>query len=265
MRQARAEAGEQHTGGGDADQRRQIDVAQAPLRQLRVVPTDRDERQSAGNGDRKAAGRGSRHRLLHRHAAPTEERHGQRTAADAEDRRGPADHRAGQGQAALAGHLAATLWLEIENHLQSDQDGEHPDYLLQQRPLDLRRGQRAEGTADEDAEGHPGEHRPAHRAAPMVFENGIDRSEDDGRQGGADRHLGQDVAAETVRGEAEDQRRDDDQAATDAEQSGQHAGTGAQHDIEEKLHARPRWKAGMVTELRAVRQASCLNGDGGCL
>ena len=50
-----------------------------------------------------------------------------------------------------------------------------------------RRGQAAQRRAEQDAEGHPEHHRPAHRTQAMVGEDRVDRRENDGRQRGSNR------------------------------------------------------------------------------
>ncbi|MNP47478.1 hypothetical protein D3C76_1415330 [compost metagenome] len=74
----------------------------------------------------------------------------------------------------------------------------------------------------------------------MVFADGIDRGEDNGRQRSTHRQVGQHRSVEALHGETQYQHRHDDDAAANAEQPGQHACAGAQQQIEHEFHCRPR-------------------------
>ena len=236
MRQFRTQSGEKHAGCRDAEHGRQIDEAQTPVGQLRFVPADHHETQRPGDRDRQAARRGSCHRLLHRHAAPGQVGYRQRPAANAENRRRPADHHAHQRQLRPSRRLAGGLGPQVEPHLHRHRQGEHTDDLLQHRPLDRRGSQAAQGGAKEDAKGHPQHHRPAHRTLAVMGENGIDRGENDGSQGRTDGQMGEDFLRESLRAETEYQHRYDDQPAAHAKQPGQHSGEAAKQQIQQKLH-----------------------------
>ncbi|MNO92104.1 hypothetical protein D3C76_836670 [compost metagenome] len=212
------------------------------------MPAQHHETQGAGDRDWKTTGRRSGHRLLYWQAAPGQEWHGQRPAADPKNGRRPADHRAGQGQATFAGNAKAGLGLEVQGHLQGDHQGEDTNDLLQQRPLDRRSGLGAKTGPDQDTHGHPDEDRPLHRAFALVLADGVDGSEHDGGQRGTHGQVRQYRCIETLQGETEHQHRHDNDATTDAEQPSQYTGTAAEYQIEQKFHCRPPNQSGMVTE-----------------
>jgi len=133
---------------------------------------------------------------------------------------------------------------------------EGTDDLLQQRAVDGGGGQGAQGAAEDDAQGHPGEQPPAHGAESVVGPDGIERGEDDGGQRGTHRQVGEDVRIEALGGKAVDQHRHDDQAATDPEQTGQQPGADAEHQEEQEIHHHLGRRRRHGTPLPARREAA---------
>ncbi|MNT20956.1 hypothetical protein D3C72_1562780 [compost metagenome] len=177
--------------------------------------------------------------MLHRHTAPGQEWHGQRTAANAENRRSPANHAAGHGQTEFARHGSAGLGFDLQRQLRGDHQGENTNELLQVGAGNRFGRQRAKPGTDQNADGHPHEDRPTHGATAVMLAYRVDRGKDDRRQGGTHRQVREDRRIEPLGLEAEHQHRDDDDPAAHAKQPGEYTCTGAERQIEQKFHGCP--------------------------
>ena len=228
--EARAERGGGGAGDDDAGEGRQRHVAETPRRQAGLVPAGDDVAERAAHGDGQADGGRGADGAFDRHAAPGHERHRQRTAADAEQRRGDADERAGEIHADDAGQLGVRAGGGgAARELHGDGEHEHHEHPLQGAAGEVIGDRRAEQGTDDDRRRDAVEDGHVERAATVVRAGRGDGGEDDGRQRRAERQLHDAVRGDALPFEHDDQHRHDERAATDAEQAGHHAGQAA-HD-----------------------------------
>ena len=231
MGQTRAVFGRESAHGHDADQGREIDVADGQGRQAVHAQAMGQIADGAGDGDGQADGRGRAHGHVDGDVAPGQKGHGHGAAADADQVGHEADNAAGREHTAGLGHLARGLGLDVEQHLDGNVIEEHDEHALEERGGKLGRDPGPEKRADQDAGGDALEDVPAHGAAPVVGPVAGDGGEDDGGEGRAESHLHDVGMGQALGGEKPVERRNHDNAASDAEQPGDDAG----HDAEGQI------------------------------
>lgn len=236
MCQSGAQTGKLGAGEHDAKQGRQIDESDAPLGQIGVSPTGIEVAEAACQGDGHAAGGGGGHGVAHGHRVPGEVRHGQRAATDAEQGRHPADDGAGDPGTKGARHVSLRFWPQIEPHLQGHGPGEAADDDVEGAGAQQIGGHAAEPGTDQHAGAQAPNHPPVHRSCLLVRTQGAETGEDHGGQRGAEGQMGDDLRRHALCVKTQDQHGDDDEAAADTEQPGQHAREGPQHQIAHKQH-----------------------------
>ena len=119
-----------------------------------------------------------------------------------------------------------------QQHLRGDEQFEHAEDALECVRRQLISDHGTGECADDDADRELLHQRPIHGAALMVRANRHQGGEPDARKRGADGEVHDDGGVHALAGEHPSQHRHDDQAATDAEQAGEQAGTGAEREID---------------------------------
>ena len=175
-----ADRSEEDARGGDAEERRKMDVADGvgPARKSSQMPAADDVADGAGKSNREAEGGGGADGVVHLDVAPGHEGHGDEAAARTDQGGDDADHGASTKHAGCAGQMARRCGLSAEEHLgcgRVDEDGEdecHPEG--RQGAGDLR----AQNGAQEDARRHRKDDVPEHGAALGMRTDRRERSEE---------------------------------------------------------------------------------------
>ena len=239
MGEARAERREQHAAGGDSHQRRKVDEAQAPRRQLRYPPSRGHVARRARDRERESQRRDRTDGAVRGHVAPGEER--ARRSRPRPRRRSSTPRRsgrpcprapAGPGNARVAGGRKLNTICAITSSVK-------PTKKYLRNAVATKRATAAPPSTPASRPGvMPLHHRPVDRPVAVVGAEARPRADHDRRERGADGQVHHELAGHPVGGEDERERRDDDRAAADAQQSGEESDGGADREIGRELSHR---------------------------